>query len=140
MSGNLLEALVVRADLEERVCALALLIQVKKQAWSRKLKVVFADQGFEGEGFGRQIQRQCGFTLEIVRRDPEAPAGFQVLPKRWLIEQLFGCLGRNRRLSKDYEQNPKLSRATLQAASIHRFLRRLKPIPNEFPAFKYRAK
>ena len=29
--------------------------------------------------------------------------GFQVLPRRWVVERTFGWLGRYRRLSKDYE-------------------------------------
>ncbi|PQV64573.1 Putative transposase of IS4/5 family (DUF4096) [Abditibacterium utsteinense] len=57
--------------------------------------------------------------------------GCQVLPKRWLIEQVFGCWGRNRRLSRGYEQQLRHSRVkhsqtTLQIASIHRFLNRSK--------------
>ena len=145
MAGNFLDALVLPANTEERVCALALLIQVKKKPWWRDVKVVFADSGFAGEDFERQIQNQCGVKLHIVRREPEAPAGFHVLEKRWLekrwlIEQVFGCWGRNRRLSRDFEQNTKLSRAMLQAASLHRFLKRLKPTPSNQPPFRYRPK
>jgi len=44
------------AGLDERVCALALLLQVKKQPWWRDVQVVYADSGFDGEGFRRQIQ------------------------------------------------------------------------------------
>ena len=136
--GNFLDALVLPAHLDERVCALALLLHVKKQPWWRDVEVVFADSGFAGADFERQIRNQCQVKLHIVKRDPQAPPGFHVLFKRWIVEQLFGCWGRNRRLSRDYEQSPKLSRAMLQAASIHRFLRRLKPTPDEFPPFKYR--
>jgi putative transposase len=137
MSGNFLDSLVLPADMDERVCALALLLQVKKQAWSQNLHVVFADSGFAGEGFQRQIQTQTGLQLTIVKRNPDA-VGFQVLPKRWLIEQVFGCWGRNRRLSRDYEQQPRHSRATLQVASIHRFLNSIQPKP-QLPPFKYKS-
>lgn len=137
MAGNFLDALVMPASMGERVCALALLLQVKRKPWRKNLQVVFADQGFEGEDFGRQIQKQCSIQLEIVKRNPKAPPGFQALPKRWLIEQVFGCWGRNRRLSKDYEQQPHMSRATLQVASIHRFLNRLKPKMSYDSPFRY---
>jgi putative transposase len=140
MAGNFLDAIVLSADVDERVCALALLIEVKRKPWWRDVKVVFADNGFAGAGFERQVQNQCGVKLHIVRRNPEALAGFHVLPKRWLIEQVFGCWGRNRRLSRDYEQNTKLSRAMLQAASIHRFLNRIKPKLALEPYFRYRHK
>jgi len=138
--GNFLDAVVLPASLDERACALALLLQVKKKAWWRHVQVVYADSGFSGEGFGRQIQQQCGVKLHIVERikGQSKAKGFQVLPNRWLIEQLFGCQGRYRRTSRDYEQNPSIARATLQGANIHRWLRKLKPIPNEQPAFRYR--
>lgn len=140
MAGNFVDAIVFPADVEERTCALALLIQVKKKPWWREVSVVFADSGFAGEDFERQIQDQCGVKLHIVKRQPQAPPGFHVLEKRWLIEQVFGCWGRNRRLSRDYEQSTKLSRAMLQAASLHRFLKRLKPMPSSQPPFRYRGK
>ncbi|RYX79937.1 hypothetical protein EON83_30670 [bacterium] len=137
MSGNLLEAIVVPANIDERTCALCLLVQVKKAPWSRNLQTIFADNGFGGAQFEQQIKEQLGYTLEIVRRDA-TQEGFIVLPKRWLIEQVFGCQGRNRRLAKDYEQKQYISRATIQVANIHRWLRRLKPMPSQGPPFRYR--
>ena len=141
--GNFLDAIVLPANLDERVCALALLLQVKKKAFWRHVQVVYADSGFGGEGFERQIQQQCGVKLHIVERSTRLQGeskgkGFQVLPNRWLIEQVFGCQGRYRRTSRDYEQNPRIARATLQGANIHRWLRKLKPAPTTEPPFRYR--
>lgn len=136
--GNFLDALVLPANLEERVCALALLLRVKHKPWWRDVQVVYADSGFAGEGFGRQVQEQCGVKLEIVERIKGK--GFEVLPNRWLIEQVFGCQGRYRRTSRDYEQNPSIARATLQGANIHRWIRKLKPTLNEQPPFHYRKR
>ena len=132
--GNFLDALVLPANVDERVCALALLLQVKKQPWWRDVQVVYADNGFAGEDFERQIEQQCGVKLQIVKR--VKGAGFEVLPNRWLIEQVFGCQGRYRRLSRDYEQNTHIARATLQGANIHRWLRKLKPAPSTDPPFR----
>ena len=138
--GNFLDAIVLPASLDERVCALALLLQVKHKPFWRDVQVVYADSGFRGEGFGRQIEGQCGVKLHIVERikGESRGKGFEVLPNRWLIEQLFGCQGRYRRTSRDYEQNPSIARATLQGANIHRWLPKLKPAPTTDPPFRYR--
>lgn len=136
--GNFLDAIVLPANLDERVCALALLLHVKHKPWWRHVQVVYADSGFSGEGFRRQIEQQCGVALHIVERLHTKEKGFEVLPNRWLIEQVFGCQGRYRRTSRDYEQNPNIARATLQGANIHRWLRKLKPTLNEQPPFHYR--
>ena len=44
-----------------------------------------------------------GVVLEIVRRSDDVK-GFQVLPRRWVVERTFGWLIRNRRLARDYER------------------------------------
>lgn len=137
--GNFLDAVVLPANTPKRICALALLLQVKKQSWWRDVLVVFADSGFSGEDFERQIEQQCGVKLHIVERiKGHKGTGFEVLPNRWLIEQVFGCQGRYRRLCRDYEQNTHIARASLQGANIHRWLRRLKPPPVTDPPFHYR--
>src|SRR5215218_7799316 len=33
-----------------------------------------------------------------------APKGFQVLPRRWVVERTFSWIAQNRRMSKDYER------------------------------------
>ena len=103
--GNFLDAIVLPANLGERVCALALLLQVKHKPWWREVEVVYADSSFAGEGFARHIEQQCGVRLDIVKRTQGK--GFDVLPNRWLIEQVFGCQGRYCRTSRDYEQSPR---------------------------------
>lgn len=141
-----MDALVLPADRDERSCALALLVGIRKKEWGRNLQTIFADEGFAGEEFEDIVHSMLGQKLEIVRRSVYAPSrrlpdqkGFEVLPKRWLIEQVFGCQGRYRRLSRDYEGNTRISRATIQGANIHRWLRRLKPTPSNEPPFHYRT-
>ncbi|MGK7951209.1 MAG: transposase, partial [Xenococcaceae cyanobacterium] len=51
--------------------------------------------------------------------------GFEVLPKRWVVERTFGWFGRYRRLSKDYEYLPNNSETMLYIAMINLMLRRL---------------
>ncbi len=137
MGGSLLEVVIVPADTDERTCALAVLIKAKKRPWSAQLQTIFADGGFAGGEFEAQVQEQLGWRLHIVHRDKEQ-AGFVPLPKRWLIEQVFGCQGRNRRLSRDYEGQTYIARATIQVVNLHRWLRRLAPAPSSDPPFRYR--
>ena len=48
-----------------------------------------------------------------------------VVPRRWVVERSFAWLGRNRRLSKDYEMLPCSSEAFVYLAMIRFMLRRL---------------
>ncbi|MYA05433.1 MAG: transposase [Caldilineaceae bacterium SB0664_bin_22] len=66
------------------------------------------------------------WVLDIVPRPTTAP-GFQVLPRRWVVERTFAWLGRYRRLSKDYEGLPETSEAWIRLAMIDRMLHRLGP-------------
>ncbi len=51
--------------------------------------------------------------------------GFEVLPRRWVVERTFSWLGRHRRLSKDYERKVQTSEAFVQVAMIRLMLSRL---------------
>jgi hypothetical protein len=64
-----------------------------------------------------------GYVLEVVTR-PDLPA-FTVLPKRWIVERTFGWFNWQRRLSKDYEHNPKTSEAMIHFTACTLMLRRL---------------
>jgi Transposase DDE domain len=48
-----------------------------------------------------------------------------VLPRRWVVELTFAWLGRNRRLSKDYEALPCTEEAWIYLAMIRLLLARL---------------
>ena len=135
--GNWLESIVIPANTGERAGALLLFEKVKAASWSQDITLIWADEGFAGAEFEAQVQEEFGWKLDIGIKEP-GQKGFCVQRKRWLIEQLFGCWGRYRRLSRDYEQNPQCSRATLQVASLHRWIRQLKPAPNADPPFRYR--
>ncbi len=56
---------------------------------------------------------------------PADQQGFQVLPKRWVVERTFSWFGRYRRLSKDYEYLPTTSEMMLYAAMVNLMVRRL---------------
>jgi transposase len=58
-----------------------------------------------------------GVVLEIIRRSDDV-RGFQVLPRRWVVERTFGWLIRNRRLARDYERLTTCSEAMIKIAMI----------------------
>ncbi len=65
-----------------------------------------------------------GWELEIVEREPGA-RGFQVQPRRWVVERSFAWLSRNRRLAKDYERKVQTSEMLIEVAAARLLLRRL---------------
>jgi putative transposase len=87
------------------------------------LTLIWADQGYRGD-IGEWVKDQYGLTLEIVEKEP-GQQGFKVLPRRWVVERTFAWLGRQRRLSKDYEYYPECSQAWLYLASLRLLMSRL---------------
>ena len=68
------------------------------------------------------------WAKEGVRVDWEkllAPRGFQVLPRRWVVERRFSWIDKNRRMSKDYERLPESSEAFIYVAMSRLMVRRL---------------
>jgi putative transposase len=66
-----------------------------------------------------------GWILEIVLRS-DSTQGFQVLPKRWIVERTFSWFESYRRLGKDYEYNTDTSEAMIQLSMIKLMLNRIK--------------
>ena len=113
--------LVLPADVQDRDAAKPLLTSVAGRL--PRLKVVWADGGYAGQLID-WVLATCGWALQTVLR-PVAAAGFVLLPKRWIVERTFAWLGRYRRLSKDYEANPRSSETWIYIAMIHRMARLL---------------
>lgn len=90
------------------------------------LSLVWADGGYGGK-LVSWVRTFAGWTLTIVRRKT---SGFEVLPRRWVVERTFGWLGRYRRLSKDYEFSPRSSENMIYISMINLMLNRLDPIRN----------
>jgi transposase len=89
------------------------------------LKRLFADGGYQGRKF-RAAQKKSlpHLSTEIVKRSDHVK-GFEVLPRRWVVERTFAWLGRCRRLAKDWENLNHTALAFLRLASIRLMLRKL---------------
>jgi putative transposase len=81
---------------------------------------VWADSNYRA--LADRMDRAWRWVLDIVTRR-EGAVGFEVQPWRWVVERTFGWFNRYRRLSKDYEHNPKSSEAWVYIAMIHRMSR-----------------
>ena len=101
----------------------AKLLFEKAKACFPRVQLVWADGGYAGQLI-EWLHGLCGWVLQIVKRNADV-SGFQVLPRRWIVERTFGWLGRYRRLSKDFEHQVHSSEAMVYLASIHRMLRLL---------------
>ena len=119
--GLLLIVIVHTANIQDRDGAKLVLEQVKGK-FSR-LELIWTDAGYSGK-LVDWVNSVCGWMLDIVKRSDDVK-GFQVLPRRWVVERTFGWLGRYRRLSKDYEGLTESSQAFVYAAMIHIMIRRL---------------
>jgi len=84
--------------------------------------LIWADGAYED--ISDWVKKKFGWQLEVVRRPPNAK-GFQILPRRWVVERTFGWLGRYRRLGRDFEYQTLSSESMVYLASIHRMLRLL---------------
>lgn len=119
--GLLLAVVVHAGNVQDRHGAKQLLSTVK--GCLPRLQLVWADGGYAGE-LVSWVQTQCQWVLEIVRRSATS-VGFEVLPRRWVVERTFAWFGKYRRLSKDYEYHPHSSEAMLYLAMIFLMVRRL---------------
>jgi putative transposase len=118
-----------------------------------RLSHLWLDAGYRGEDKGKDwVEKTLGWSAELVER-PRKPApkevlmawarewikegiavdwkklllpeGFQVLPRRWVVERTFSWIDQNRRMSKDYEKLSASSEAFVYAAMSRLMVRRL---------------
>jgi putative transposase len=121
-TGLIVGLVVHAADIQDRDGAPAVLKSIlKRWPW---LRHVFADGGYAGPKLRGALQKVGEFTLEIVKRS-DAAKGFEVLPRRWVVERTFAWLGRCRRLAKDFERTIASAEAWVFIAHIRMLTRRL---------------
>jgi putative transposase len=127
-----------------------LLLKAVRQCLPR-LNHLWVDAGYQGRG-KEWVEKELGLSVEVVHRTPKPTSeqvariwaeewvkegkeidwqrllprrGFEVLPRRWVVERTFSWLSQNRRLSKDYERLCATGEAFVYAAMTRLMVRRL---------------
>jgi len=86
-----------------------------------RLSKLWVDAGFKKAFAAHVRSRRVG--VEVVNKIH--PAGFHVLPRRWVVERTWSWLMNNRRLQIDYERDPTVTEGFVWAAHSRLLLRRL---------------
>jgi transposase len=121
-NGLLVAAIVHAADIQDRDGAPMLLRSVRQLfPW---LRHVFADGGYAGPKLETALAQIGEWDLEIIKRSDTAK-GFELLPRRWVVERTIAWLNRNRRLAKDFEATIESAVAWIIIASIKLLSRRI---------------
>jgi transposase len=87
-----------------------------------RLAKIWADSSYSGR-FVDEAQA-CGVDVEIVKRKPDQK-GFEIQPRRWVVERTFAWLTNYRRLTMNYEQWVQTADAAVYVAMTHIMVRRL---------------
>src|SRR5256714_8266957 len=123
--GLLLAVAVTAANVQDKLGALLTLSD--RGGAGKKLRRVWADGAYRTEHghLATWLERHRSNLTAVM--PPKGQRGFQVLPRRWVVERTFGWLYQSRRLSKDYERLTETSETLIYVAMTRLMLRRLAP-------------
>lgn len=106
------------ADVQDRDGAVPLLK-------ASRMSFPFVELAFADGAYGAQRVRDAtSIVIEIVNKIV-GQVGFQILPRRWVVERFFAWINRNRRMAKDFEGTIASAETFLYAASVMLLTRRL---------------
>lgn len=122
--GLLLKVVVTAANTSERLASPYALMELwdEYQQCLKRVQALWVDGGYRGDKFALAIWLIIQARVEVIQRDGP---GFEILPKRWVVERTCGWLNWYRRLSKDYECLTDVSEAAIYAVMTRVMLRRL---------------
>jgi transposase len=120
-TGGLLVGVAVHpADIQDRDGARLVIEAIHDLfPWLRHL---FADSVYNGPNLHDTLAKFGNWTIEIVKR---IATGFEVLPRRWVVERTLAWLNRDRRLAKDFEAALASATTWIYIASVNLLIRRL---------------
>jgi putative transposase len=147
--GLVLKAKVMSAKVPDQDGIKLLLKGAGERLW--RLSHLWVDAGYQGRG-KEWAEKVLGLSVEVVHRTPKLTPekvarmwaqewskegwqidwqkllprrGFEVLPRRWVVERTFSWLSQNRRMSKDYERLCATAEAFVYIAMTRLMVRRL---------------
>jgi transposase len=120
--GLLVAVKVTPASAQDRAGA-AFTLKKARARGRRRLALAWADNAYNGD-WTAWSARELGITIEVVAQ-PRNQKGFQVLPRRWVIERTHAWITRRRRCARDYERLPEHHEAFVYWAAILQMTRRL---------------
>ena len=106
------------ADVQDRDGAIPLLKASRRRFPS--IELAYVDAAYAA----KRVATATSIVIQVVRGIP-GQAGFEVHPRRCVVERCFAWLNRNRRLAKDFEATIVSASAFLYAASAMVLIRRL---------------
>jgi transposase len=118
----ILNMVVHPANIQDRDGAL-LVLDSRTRKLFPFLETIFADSAYGGQKL-RRAMADAVWRIEVVKRSAQAK-GFEVIPRRWVVERTIAWINRCRRLAKDYENLNRTAIAFIRLASIRLMLRRL---------------
>jgi transposase len=121
VEGFLLAVVVTAASVGDRMGAKLLVIALLNTC--TRLKLIWADSGYDGRPLAEWIRAVANLTLVIIKRTELHV--FRIVPRRWVVERSFGWLLRYRRLVRDYERRPEHHEAMVYWATVLLMTRRL---------------
>ena len=87
-----------------------------------RISKILGDKGYRSKAKAEQLKTGYGCELEISLRQEQ---GFEVEPKRWIVERTLAWLDNARALCRDYEGLPENHEGMVYVVMIRLMLRRL---------------
>ena len=116
--GNLLAVAVHAANIHDTKSG----ILAAKDAFEKypSIQRFCADAGYR-KTFEQDVSRELGLGVDISTR---IKPGWEILPKRWIVERSLAWLNNSRRLSKDYEISVRSAQAVCLIAAARTSFKR----------------
>ena len=121
--GLLITAVVHSANVQDYDSAKLVFEQAHATGRTSRLKLVWADGSYDKDRV-KQAAAAYNWQVQVIKRSDDAK-GFELLPRRWVVERTFGWLMHFRRLVRDYERLANSVEAFIYLAMCRLLLSRL---------------